>query len=233
MLVSGSPMPTPPYLIDNIMPSLEVHLLAGASDAGKTRWLLHFIPDWAAGNAILGQVSHPVPWMYVSADRTERGFHRTCSKMSINPASIPYLPAFGANRKSMREIIGCAAAARVELLVIDGLQKFVEPPHGMPQVQEFLETLSAYCDPSLQFPNGLTFLGTVESPKMKPMEKYDDPRQRVSGVAAWGYYSETVFAIERKSKDAADPIRTLFVCSKQHPRIQIDGTFDPSGHLVF
>lgn len=224
-------MPAPPYLIDTILPSQEVHLLAGMSDAGKTRWLFGMLLEWEQGKPILGLPSHPVPWLYVAADRTERQAQRTLAAMGHTPSQIPLLPAFGRQRKTRLQILTEASRRGIELIIWEGFKKFLPGSGNDRDVTELLEDLSAYTDPSPDFPNGLTILGVVETPKMKPMERYSDPRQWVSGAAAWGYYSSTVFIIEYPNP--ASPGRILHVCPKQGQRLAIDGGFDTQGRLTF
>lgn len=190
--------------------------------------------DWEKGLPVLGLKSNPVPWAYVAADRTERTAHRTLEDMGLSPSQIPLIPAFGRHHKNRRQIIEALAKRGAQFAVIEGFQKFVDAPGLGHQVTNFLEELSTYTDPSPDFPQGLTILGVVESPKLKPNERYTDARQRVSGVSAWGYYSATVFLIERKTpQDASDPRRTLFVCPKHGKRLEVPGSFDKEGHLIF
>jgi hypothetical protein len=226
----------PQYLIESVLPAQEVHLLAGVSDAGKTRWLFHMLLEWEQGKDIFGLKSKPVPWLYVAGDRTERAAIRTLQDMNMNPNSIPLLPAFGSAHKPLRAIIEEAHKRGAHLLVIEGFQKFVEGTGQFRDVQHFLEDMSGYTDPS-SLNGGLTILGVVESPKLKPNERYDDPRQRVSGVSAWGYYSNTIFLIERLRADLKagkdSPRRMMYVCPKQGKRLEMEGGFDSQGHLTF
>jgi hypothetical protein len=234
----STPLTSPPqWLIDSVVPANEVHLLAGVSDAGKTRWLFHMLLEWEKGNSIFGLNSTPVPWLYVAGDRTERAAIRTLSDMGLNPASIPLLPAFGSSHKPLFKIFDEAIKRGAHLLVIEGFQKFVDGTGQFRDVQQFLENMSGYTDPTSTNPSGFTILGVVESPKLKPNERYDDPRQRVSGVSAWGYYSNTIFLIERFREDLKqgkdNPRRMMYVCPKQGKRLEIAGGFDSQGHLTF
>lgn len=222
------------HLIDKIMPRNEVHLLGGTSDAGKTRFLFRFLLDWYGGSKTLGYDSTPCPWLYVCADRTTRSAIRTMEDMSIDPASIPMIGAFGAENKNMRQIVQEATKRKVELVVVEAFQRFVEGRQGPKDVESYLNHLSTYTDPCPERPNGLTFFGVCESPKLKPQERYQDARQRITGVSAWGYFSSTVFLIEREDPtDATNNNRRLFVCPKVGQRVDLPGRFDQNGHLTF
>ena len=156
--------------------------------------------------------------------------------MGLNPSAIPLIPAFGSSHKPMYKIIEAAYKRGAHLIVIEGFQKFIEGPGQARDVQQFLENMSGYTDPT-QSGGGCTILGVVESPKLKPHERYEDARQRVSGVSAWGYYSNTIFLIERNREDLKrgvdSPARTMFVCPKQGKRLALAGAFDREGHLTF
>src|SRR5258707_15300982 len=113
--------PKTPCLIDDILPTHRVHLLAGVSDAGKTRWVIPPMLDWAAGRPVLERTSRPKPWAYVIGDRTQREAADTMADMGIDIDTIPCIPAFGPHR-SANEIL--LAAQRMnpqpQLLVWEG-----------------------------------------------------------------------------------------------------------------
>jgi hypothetical protein len=80
----------------------------------------------------------------------------------------------------------------------------------------------------------MTIIGVVESPKLKPQERYENPRWRVSGAAAWAHYSETIFLIEPSfAKDIDKPERKLYVCPRNAPGMELKGAFDKHGRLTF
>ena len=222
------------FIIEPFLPTQEVHLLAGTSDAGKTRWLFSWLLEWQQGNAVVGCKSYPVPWVYVAGDRTERTANRTLLDMGIDPEKVPIIPAFGKDRKTKRQLMEAIAKSGARFAVIEAFQRYIEPPGLSYQVTAFLDEMSCYTEVSKDFPQGLTILGVVESPKLKPQERYQDARQRVSGVSAWGYYSSTVLLIERKDPTAADdPRRILYVCPKAGRRMEIEGSFNDGGMLHF
>jgi hypothetical protein len=102
-------------------------------------------------------------------------------------------------------------------------------------VFEFLSGIDAYLKPTAEFPAGLTVLGIAESPKMKPKEKYGDPRQRISGCTAWASHASTVFLLEPLDNDpsGSNADRQLWVCRKTGPRRKLVTQFDAKGNLVF
>lgn len=223
---------TTDYLIDTILPKRRVHLIAGASDAGKTRFLLPMFVDWSRGLQVAGQDSHPVPWLYVSGDRNQEEVEETIKSLGYSDKDIPFWAAWG--KGSPPALFSIIERARKwepvpELLVIEGFSGLTTTRPE--DVRCFLANATAYCEPSKDFPKGLTIVGVCESPKMKSNEKYGNPRQRVSGVAAWGHYSSTIFVVENAEKDEAyeSDERTIWVCTKNHRRRKFLGRFGASG----
>ena len=222
-------------LVDKVLPARRVHLLAGVSDAGKTRFIIPAMVDFQEGKPFLGHTSHPVPWAYVIGDRLEEEAHDTISSMGIDPSKIQMIPAFGPHNKSYRQIM--AAAAKLDpipqLLVIEGFADLVGGKDSRRDVREFLGTMGAYCCDKKLFPAGLAVLGVVETPKMKPGEIYGNPRQRVSGVSAWGYHSSTIILIEKAGTDVSmeTPDRSMWVCMKNSRREKLAAQFNEAGCL--
>jgi hypothetical protein len=213
------------YLVDQILPRREVHLLAGPSGAGKSRWLFDTILNWQAGNPILGKKSYPCPWVYVSADRSHESVLRTLSGMGIPSDLVPLVRAWDGNM-GIGEIFDKIEASEAGLAIIEAYGTFVEQPTGK-CVKDLLQRSRRFMAKT-----GCTILGVVESPKMKPQERYENPRQRVSGAAAWAHFSETIFLIEPANpKTPADPYRQLSVCPRNGPGMVFDLCFGEDGKL--
>ncbi len=216
------------YLVESILPCEEVHLLGGPSGAGKTRWLLQTLLEWEKGFDFLGRKSYPVPWVYVSSDRSQVSVERTLGGMGINTEDIAIIPAWD---KSMNwyAILDAIEATGAKLAVIESFGSFVDPPCNSHQVKKFINSCAAFCR---KF--HCTFMGVVESPKMKPYERYELPRQRISGAAAWAHFSETIFLVEPTDTKTADsPFRTLHVCPRNAAPLELKLTFNEKGQLLY
>jgi len=223
----------PNDLIDLILPSARVHLIAGNSNAGKTRWIIPTMLQWQAHQPIMGFASHPIPWAYVIGDRLRIEAEDTINSMGIDPSVITMIPAFGPDNKNWRTVMYAAAALKVGVLVWEGFGDFCEGEKKR-DVRDFLSSISAMCHDK-SYPGGcLTILGIMECPKMKPAEKYADPRQRVSGNSSWVYHTSSVFIIESdKPKDLTEPRRNLYASIKNGISFQTVGDFDNFGRLYF
>src|SRR5882724_4578706 len=216
------------FLVDAILPTREIHLLGGPSGSGKTRWLMGLLQRWQMGLPVLGFKSHPVPWAYVGSDRSLLSVHRTLEDIGIDPVTIHIIPAWGKDRLTLSQIFDRAEALGVQLLIIEGFGGFAESDTSA-GIRLFLNAVQSYIDQS-----GITVWGVVESPKMKPFERYDNPRQRISGAAAWAHYTDTIFVIE--PSDPKTPTltdRTLYVCPRNAASLEFRSTFTQNGRISF
>lgn len=225
------------YLIDQILPVRRVNLLGGPSNAGKTRWVIPALKEWEQGNPVLGRASHPAPWAYVVGDRLLEEAEDTIRDMGYNPNTITIVPAFGRDNKGFLQIMMAVGALKPvpELLVIEGFGDLAPDPQRKRQVRDFMSEAGAYCQCAPGFPNGLCILGIMESPKMKPQERYADARQRISGVAGWGYHASTVLMLEPDDLDDDNSPRTLSASVKYGLNFKLEalGQFDGQNRLIF
>jgi hypothetical protein len=122
----------------------------------------------------------------------------------------------------------------VQVLVWEGFGDYPRDPQRKAQVREFLGHVSAVCAACSDFPQGLTILGIMETPKMRPSERYKNPRERISGAASWGYHTSSILMVEAaKVEDPANPSRILYASLKNASSFTSLGTFTRDGHLSF
>src|SRR5258708_3308179 len=119
----------PKYLIETILPAQEVHLIGGPSGSGKSTWVLQtLVLDWQNSKPVLGFKSHPVPWIYISADRSLASVHRTLERMHIDPMLLRIYSAVDEQCTDLCTIIEKCIKMEPQprLLVIEGLQSLIE-----------------------------------------------------------------------------------------------------------
>lgn len=215
------------YLVDVILPNEEVHLLGGPSGAGKTRWLMHTMLEWEQGKDFIGFHSHLFSWVYIAADRSVASVERTLEGMGIQPGKILAIPAWDQNM-GLCEIFDKIKASKAKTVVWESFGSFVDEPARGPQIKRFLNRVAQFCRDQ-----HITVIGIVESPKQKPYERYENPRQRISGAAGWGHFSETILLVEPDEVgDPGNPYRTLYVCPRNGPGWKIALCFDMQGRLL-
>jgi hypothetical protein len=200
-------------IVDILFPEEVIHLVAGPTGAGKSRWLLEWLQDWQLGRDVLGYKSHPVPWLYVSGDRSEKEATATIASLGINPKSIPLFPAFGLMPPmGALGVLDAAERQGIGLLVWEGFGQYVESNAGSSNVKRWLNMMVWRLSHTA---NGtprklpLTIIGVMEQPKMKPKDKYQNARQRISGPAAWGHTASTIVMVEHALATCKGPLRTL------------------------
>jgi len=218
---------SPKFLVDLLLVSREVHLLGGPAGAGKTRWLLDNILLWADGQPFLEFPSHPVPWIYVAGDRSTDSVCRTLATMGIDPKRVPILHAWD-EKMGVNEILDKIILSKAGLVVWESFGTLVNEPGRGPQVKAYMQRMSRFCQQTDK-----TIIGVMEAPKMKPFDRYENPRQRISGPVGWGHHAETIFLVEPVDiENPGNPYRILTVCLRNGAGIQKVLCFDPFGKLL-
>jgi hypothetical protein len=222
-------------VVDTILPEQAIHIVAGPTGAGKSRWLLEMLQDWQAGRDVLGYKSHPRPWLYVSGDRQQIEVERTLLSMGLQPGNVPIMPAFGVMPvMGALGILEEAERREAELLVWEGFGKYVEANAGGNAVTRWLNMVTwrlSHTQNGTKRFKPLTIIGVMEQPKMKPKDQYQNARQRISGPAAWGHSASTIILVEHGDKSCKGPKRTL----ELYPRDGCDLSFKATlatGHFT-
>jgi AAA domain-containing protein len=223
------------FLIDQILPSREVHIIAGPSGAGKTTWILQtLVLDWQHGREVLGFKSFPVPWLYVSSDRSRKSVAATLKRMSIPESALRFVSAVDAGCHNIEKVIELAEklSPRPEFLYIDGILNLLPDkvhPNDNKSVSKWLSDQTRRCDT-----DNRTLMGSLHSPKMKSDEWYDNPRQRISGGASWAGFADTVILVEPVSPDdeSQSHHRRLLVLPRNAKQIVKNLAFNDQGRLV-
>jgi len=219
---------SPKFLIDKILPVNRIHLLAGISSAGKSRFAMPALMNWHVCLPVMGLASWPVPWCVVCADRPLADTHDTLASMGLPLSEVPIIPAFGKYSKPLFEIMEAIEDGGYQFVFWEGFDMMVKNPNNPGEVKEFLSRVSAYCE------DGLTILGTVGVAKLKPSEVYQNPRQLVAGSSLWERAtSSNLIVIPTKPEDIGDGGRMLHCSLKNSPSFSVYGKFDENGILVF
>lgn len=222
------------WLVDGIFPTHLVHILAGASGSNKTTYLLQTLPKWAKGEPIHGRESHPVPWIFISCDRSWKETRHTFDRMGIPYDSIRTVCMMD---KKYRDILTVEVLFErmkkehpdVRLYVIDAF--YTLTPDGRyndnATVNKFLRTLVKLCEE-----NDVTVIGTHHSPKMKEGEGYVASRDCILGAIAWGAFASTILHIRSPEPDNDEcRERYLAILARNGAAITQDYVLDNSGLL--
>lgn len=196
------------WLIDQIMPETEMHLLAGPAGVGKTTLALQLGSDIQEGRPVWGRRTEPTGMVIVSLDRSENAHRRMLDGLAIPPDRFAFFPQ--RNEPTSIEIIvrTCASAfPRHRLLFIDGFATLCDGINSYTESSAFLRRGGKLCE---QYDR--TILGSVHSTKTKEGEAYSNPRQRVLGSVAWAAYSDLIVTMDpARPDDPSDLIRVVNV----------------------
>jgi RecA-family ATPase len=219
----------PEYIIDNIMPAHEIHLLGGPSGAGKTTLAFQMIRDIREGRPVFGYATHSIPICYVSCDRSSASAVRTAARVGVN--DIPTIIAKRGHR-NIRQVIEDAKALvpNLRLLVIDAIGVLV--PGGKINDYGAVMDFLGYCTELCEL-HHITILAMGHATKTKEGEGFIDPRHKFLGSVAWGGSSDTMLYIESSNpKDPDDPSRRIIVLPRNYPASVLAYTFNNRGHLI-
>ncbi len=222
------------YLVDQIFPTKEIHIIAGASGVGKTTWAFQFLDEWSQGIPVFGYKSNPCPMVYVSCDRSEQSVGITLDRVGVPHPK--FVDARGVSRhgeKAFEEVLYTCRTLEpnVRLIFIEAFSLLV------PQVSfkdsyrttgQFLSELSQTLSKE-----DLTIIGTAHSPKQRENDQIIDPRQMVLGSVAWGGFVETIIAIRRvKPKNPEDMRRQILLLPRNAREESFDFDLDVRGRFT-
>jgi hypothetical protein len=229
--------PPDKWLIDQILPAGELHIIGGPSGAGKTTWLLQMLTEWSAGRPVFGYDSHPGQFAYVSLDRGERSFRRTLRRCGLDPDTFPYVCGLSSTKPVtsfeglLELVIPRFPALDNALLVIEGIATLLPSKAkaiDYNQMFRFFANLSAYCNEL-----GITILGVMHSPKMKETEMYLNPRQRLLHSVAIGGVVETIILVEPDHRHPIERDRIITVLPRNAPEQAFHMKLDEHGMLQY
>jgi hypothetical protein len=190
---------TRPYIVEALYPAYEVHLIGGPSGSGKTRYGLQLIVDQIMqGQKVFGWDSHPVPWCYISADRSYASICDTCRDLGYDPATLPILPIrdleTDATNYSIPWVIQQVKKfyPGSQLLVIESIGTFI--PAGKINdyqvVSKFFRDLGRRCRREK-----ITIIGIHHTSKEKADTAFSNDREKLLGSAAFSGFTETITMI--------------------------------------
>lgn len=221
--------PTP--IIEVLFPGRRVHLVGGASGAGKTTWLMQTLEKWRKGESIFGYPSHPAPFVYLSYDRDRDDFEDTCERMGIDSSTyrfeVPAISELGQPIKMHLDNI-MNKYPDTKLIVIEGVATMVPGGKIIDQqtVARFLRELQEFCKR-----HDITIIGVVHAAKTKERDRYREPRARIAGCGAWAGFSSTVVIIEEKQADSDCELRDLYILPRNSRKLRFQMDFR-DGFLV-
>lgn len=224
------------YLIDQILPTRELHLTGGCSGVGKTTWLLQMLHHLTLGRPIFNYPSRPTEWVYVSCDRSGEGMERTLDRLALphDRNRFHSLEDIPVHRKGL----GLADAESIliwspaPLVVIEAFTLLMPTGRQDASMNNYQSTGNWLRHLSrLTKRYDKTIIASVHSPKTKEGNGYNDKRQRVLGSVAFGALVETIFLVERTGEEDENK-RVLHLLPRNAPEQAFYFDLDKSGRFV-
>ena len=212
------------YLIDDILPTNQLHMLAGAHHSGKTFLLLQMLDDFRQGKMIWERRSHPVPFVYLTCDRNPEKFQERLNLMGIK--DLPFVSAMDLKFKpsgwkwsqrltALRQLInhGRQKVPNAELFIIDPLTLFVGGKSNdysglFGQLYEINQMARE---------EKITPLSSWHAGKLKKLDQFVRPEDRILGSGGGiGGAIETLLFLTG-AKETQDGLATLTIIPRDVP----------------
>ena len=225
---------TPEFLIDGILPANEVHLLGGSSGSGKTTFMFQILlAEWQQGKPIFDHASHPVPYSYVSIDRSRSSVTRTLERLGLESAITRLICQEELSDESLTVGAVIKECLRLhpdsKLIVIEGFQLLAgEGGNKYNAVARTLKAAARLCSKL-----SITIIGICHSPKMKVDESFQHPREMLLGSVSWGAYSDTVITLNLDEMTGIIGVHVMprNAASEKHElRFGLNGVLEPVIH---
>lgn len=216
------------FLIDEILPAREIHLLGGSSGSGKTTFLFQLLADWQEGNPVLGHTSYPVPYAYISIDRSRTSVTRTLQRIGLENKitrvicreDLPSHVSLGSVLDAAKTIL-----PDTEVFFIEGFQTLVgDKGNSYTPVAALLQQTTTYCARE-----NVTIVGVCHSPKLRMEEGFQHPREIILGSVAWAAFSDTVITLNLEEKTG---VITVSVMPRNAPSEQHYFVFSPPNGIL-
>jgi len=222
------------FIVQDLFPCYEIHIIFGPSRAGKTSLALQMFDDFCHGRPVLGYKSFPTAACFISCGRSRNSLRHHMTRLGLNPTNLPHLAlpellqAEDYNLESaFRLAKDLLPACRV--LFLDSIDTLATGSRNDPRdTSHSLISATKFC-----YQNELTIIGTAPAVKAKEGSGYSDPLDRISGSGNIMAHTGSKILIERwKTKDITDPTRRVTIAPAQCMESVKWARFSPEGTLT-
>lgn len=229
---------TRPFIVDQILPAHEVHLIGGPSGAGKTRWTTQLLQKLQAGEKIFGFQSHPTPYVYVASDRSYASMCETLRQQGIDPDTFNILPARDMESDTSQYSIPWLIALvkkhfpLAQLIVLESIATFI--PGGQGKINDY-HTVTKFLRQlgRLVYKEHYTIIGSHHTAKEKMESGYIMDREKLLGSGGWSGFVETIFMLNLlDASNPKSPFRRLSILPRNAPNFSVNYKFGEDGRLI-
>ena len=225
------------FIVDPLIPTREIMLVAGSSGSGKSTFVSQMMVDLQNGSPFFGRkVSKPPKVGYLAFDRSEAGIKRTLERSIGYEIPFPFYSTITSRQfrsPGMRDPKIAIAHFRslhpeVNFLTVDGIGIAFKGESGsLSGVATFIQDMIV--DMHLS-PTPFTICAIHYMAKTKKDAGYEKPREKLHGSVAWAATTETCIIIDTDSND--DSARNIILCPRQGAEAAFSYHFDEDGRLV-
>lgn len=206
------------YYVDKVLPSGEVHILAGPSRIGKSALFAQALYDWTCKEQVFGLETFGQDKGKACMVTVDRSINETLDAMervgvpegAYKVESIRDTPSAGIDQAFEKAPKDC------RILFVEGADAMLNKTTDSREVANFLR----YCGTVAQNKR-LALILSMGTAKLKSNESYLYAPERISGCAQWGRFCSTVFnvAFEDPGRPNDDVNRLLYISSRNHKGI--------------
>jgi RecA-family ATPase len=211
-------------IIDAILPSHEVSILAGASGAGKTTLIMQVLCALQANVPVWGHAAQPnLRLGYIAADRSWRSYQKTAalSNLDLEPVHVrtlvddPTVNLRDFERSPIDELERLISTMLpVDLIVVDPLVVFL----GVDTNKYHLNAARLIRLNKLCLANKITLLGTHHATKARSDYSFKRAQDRISGTSALlGFTSTQLFLASPQETGREDNCYEWHIISHHAP----------------
>lgn len=229
------------FICDPLLPSREIHLIAGGSGAGKSTFACQLACDLINGGEFFGlPITRPQSVAYLAFDRSEDGMYDTFRR-TTGQTTIPF-PFYSTTTSpefsdpAHQEANGAIKRIQelhpdLDVLFLDGIgMAFSGDSSSLTDVARFVKSMVKTLH---RLTRPLTLFANHHMGKVKKGNEYAAARSRIHGSVAWAATSETVILIEPENEeDPENPHRRITLCPRNAPERVLTFAFDEDGRLV-
>ena len=210
------------FIIDQILPRNQLHILAGSSGVGKSTIMFQLLDRIRRGEDILGRRSHPAEILYVASDRVQESYDTLFQRLDIEPFPMQSIVDIKAERISRGKDIRfdvdqwfwmrwLEQTLRVHhpkpSLIVFDTSLFILPIknfNSQRDVMEGMTYMAAWCKA-----NSVTAVCSMHTNKTKKTEDFLNPFNRISGSHGLLGYASTKCIIFGEEEYKHGPVMFL------------------------
>jgi hypothetical protein len=227
------------WMVDKIMGTGQVHILAGPSGSGKTSWILPFIKEWSEGKLIFNRYqSFSQPYIYLSCDRSMNELDQTLTRLGLRDWDIPCFSieeletkwGLDHNRVIVEDLPRIFPWCKV--FFIEAIGWFApsgSKNHNYTDILRYWSRIRATYEE-----RGLTIVGTTHAPKSKADMKYANARDRIIGSVAQAGVASTIMVFDLEDEgDVRNSGRLITLLPRNEPNQIFRYALDNNGKFVY